>query len=99
MAHIDTLEAYKNYINSGYSEEQAEIAVKVLEKSFDRVATKEDLLSLEKNVNYKFQLFDIKLDKISTDLKVTSGLEIASFFIFMMIGPLILKKLGWIENK
>ncbi len=54
MAHIDTLQTYKEYLNSGYTETQAITAVKALNASFDSVATKEDLNNLEKRIDAKF---------------------------------------------
>lgn len=54
MAHIDTLQVYKEYLAGGYTESQAITAVKALNASFDSVATKEDLHHLEKRIDSKF---------------------------------------------
>ena len=54
MAHIDTLQVYKEYLSGGYTESQAITALKALNASFDGVATKEDLNSLEKRIDSKF---------------------------------------------
>ncbi len=50
MTHIDTLEVYREYIAAGYTENQAVTAVKVLNASFNGVATKEDLNLLEEKL-------------------------------------------------
>lgn len=58
MAHIDTLQVYKEYLSGGYTESQAITAVKALNTSFDGVATKEDLNSLEKRIDSKFNTIE-----------------------------------------
>lgn len=73
MAHIDTLQVYKEYIQAGYTESQATAAVKTLNASFDGVATKNDLNHLENKV-------DLKLDALEKDLKY--------FFISFIVGSI-----------
>lgn len=54
MSHIDTLKVYRQYVGAGYTDQQATCAVDALNSSFDGVATKDDLKSLEKDINSKF---------------------------------------------
>lgn len=46
MAHIDTLQVYKDLVTSGVPEKQAEAQVHALNSAFDGVATKDDLSRL-----------------------------------------------------
>lgn len=43
MEHINTLKMYKEYIKSGYTEDQAIIAVESLNNAFDSVVTVDKL--------------------------------------------------------
>ncbi len=54
MSHIDTLRVYKEYVKVGYSPDQAEAAVQALDYAIDGVATKSDLMLLEKDLKIFF---------------------------------------------
>ena len=63
MAHIDTLKAYKQYLEAGYTEDQAVTAVQALNSSFDTVATKEDIRALEKDLHKEINRLEKDLHK------------------------------------
>jgi len=50
VEHVDTLQMYKEYMASGYTEEQATTAVISLNKSFDSVVTAKDIKILENEI-------------------------------------------------
>ena len=54
MEHVNTLKMYKDLVNSGVPEQQAEAHVLSLNTSFESVATTKDLLLLEKDLKYFF---------------------------------------------
>ena len=88
MAHIDTLEMYKQCLSAGVPESQAMAAVRALDSLFNDLLTKDDLNS--------------GLQKLENDLKLYVGRIIGSTiggsFLFVLIFPFIMsiifKKLG-----
>ncbi len=92
MAHIDTLEMYREYLGAGYSEAQAVTAVKALNSSFDGVATKQDLSVLEKDLknNVKQQIKRSEYSLKSFVAKLIFGSLILGFIL-----PKIASAFGW----
>jgi len=51
MSHIDVFKAYEDLLAAGVEPEHAKAHVRVLDNALDRVATKDDLKGLEKDIN------------------------------------------------
>jgi hypothetical protein len=60
MKHIDTLAKYREYIAAGYTESQADVAVKSWAEAYDMsregLATKEDIKILESEITASFKI-------------------------------------------
>jgi len=54
MQHTDTLKIYKLLLNGGFTESQAEAQINSMDISLDHVATRGDLLTLEKDLKIFF---------------------------------------------
>lgn len=92
MAHIDTLEMYREYLSAGYSENQAVAAVKALNSSFDGVATKQDLIILEKDIKADVRQ-QIKESEYSLKMFVAS--IVGGSLILGFILPKVAIAFGW----
>lgn len=69
MAQIDTLKVYKKYLEAGYTEDQAVTAVQALNSSFDTVATKNDILNLEKDLYKEIKTLEKSIDSKFNTIK------------------------------
>jgi hypothetical protein len=58
MAHIDTLKYYEDLIKSGQNETEAKAHVYTLNNALSDLVTKEDLNSLEKRIDSKFDTIE-----------------------------------------
>lgn len=54
MSHINTLKVYKNALQAGYTEEQAQHEAYSLDETMNGVASNESLESLEKRIGIHF---------------------------------------------
>ena len=110
MAHIDTLETFDKLVESGIPESQARAQINALEKSFDSVATKDDLNLMEKDLKREIKEVERDLKKeikeVEKDLtnKLENGNNNMKFFIlktvvstvvFVFLLPVFRKLLGW----
>lgn len=66
MSHIDTLKTFDDLVASGVSEDQARAHINILDKSFNGVATKDDLLLLEKDIIKEISLLKLYIFGIGT---------------------------------
>jgi len=94
MAHIDTLKAYEDLIESGVSANEAKAQVKLLDTSFDRFATKDDLANAvtRLEMSTKNDILSMK-----NDLQLTFGLELFAIFAAILFLPMIER--GWFSFK
>ena len=76
MKYIDTLAKFREYLAAGYTEPQAEVAVKSWAEAYDMaredLATKADLRILETEINSKIDKMEteinFKIDKMETEI-------------------------------
>lgn len=93
MSHIDTLKTYKEYLAAGYTEQQAETSVHILDKSFDTVATKSDLIAMQLSLH---QDMNILRAEIKSDMAFGVMLPIVIGFIVTLGAQALMKKRGWL---